>query len=122
MAQTLGIVTLTWQGTKIKVNQGSEVRFGGLEAKPVVTGTSIDYANEMKDGQVNATSVLTRGQQLLPIWALGAGELQVQCDTGQSYIWPDAVLSNTGNFNANGKGGAVKLQFIVGVPQEVLNG
>ena len=121
MAQTLGLIYIVWQGQKIKIKEGGQVKFGGLESDAVVTGTAVDYSEKMIAGSVHCTSVLTRGQSLLPIWGQGAGELQVQCDTGQTYVWPDAVLHNTGNFVA-GKGGDVKLEYIVGIPQEILNG
>lgn len=122
MAQTLGLVSIIWRGAKIKIEQNdAQVTLGGLTQKPVITGQQVDYANEMELSEVTATTVVERGGSILTLYAPGQGELQVQCDTGQTYAWPDAFLSNPAKFAA-GKGGKLKLHWSAGTPTEVLNG
>lgn len=121
MAQALGLVSIRWNGTKLPVEKGSTFQQGGLMQKPIITGQQVDFANEMREGKVSATKRLMRGDALLGIWSPGTGELQVQTDTGQTYLVPDAFLTNTANFTA-GEGGKVKLEWAFGVAQEQLNG
>jgi len=121
MAQALGLVYLVWNGTKIAVEKGSTFKNGGLQQKPVISGQQVDFANEFVAGEVTATKKLLRGDSVLGIWTAGQGELQVQCDTGQTYVAPDAFLKNTANWTS-GEGGKVKLEFVFGVATEQLNG
>jgi hypothetical protein len=121
MAQALGLVRIIWNGVNIAVEKGSTFENGGLMQKPVINGQQIDYANEFKAGKVSATKRLLRGDQLNGIWTQGQGELQLLCDTGQSYIDPAAFLTNTINWTA-GEGGKVKMEFAVGACTEVING
>jgi hypothetical protein len=121
MAQALGLVSIIWNGTKITVEKGGSFEDGGLIQKPVINGQQVDFANEMKAGKATVTKRLLRGDQLAAIFSTGQGELQMLCDTGQSYIAPDAFLTNTPNWTA-GEGGKVKLEFAFSQASEVLNG
>ncbi len=121
MAQALGLVSVVWNGVKLAVEKGSTFEQGGLMQKPIITGQQIDFANEMKQGKASATMRLLRGATLSASWAVQQGELQMQCDTGQTFVAPDAFLTNTPNFNA-GEGGKVKLEWAFGVAQELVNG
>jgi hypothetical protein len=121
MAQALGIVYVIWNGTKLSVERGSSFEQGGLMQKPVITGQQVDYALEMKAGRARATKRLMRGDDLLGIWTSGPGELQLQCDTGQTFVAADAFLINTANFTA-GDGGKVSLEWNFGVAAELTNG
>lgn len=121
MAQTLGLISVIWRGTNVPVEKGGTVTLGGLLQKEVITGMQVDYANEMTASHVTASSRLKRGDSLLSLYSPGQGELQVLCDTGQSYVWPDAFLAVMPKFTA-GDGGKVALEWKAGIPQEVLNG
>jgi hypothetical protein len=121
MAQTLGLISIIWNGTKIAVEKGGTFQNGGLQQKPNVTGQQVDYSNEFVAGKVSCTSRLMRGQLLSNIWVGQQAELQIQCDTGQTYTDPEAFLTNLANFTA-GDGGKVKLEFAVGAAAEVING
>ncbi len=121
MAQTLGLITVIWKGVNIPVEKGGTVTLGGLLQKEVITGTTVDYANEMHASEVQCTGRVRRGDALLALFGPGAGELQVQCDTGQSYLWPEAFFSGAPRFTGD-DGGKLKLEWKAGSPQEILNG
>ncbi len=121
MAQALGLVNVIWNGVKLSVEKGSSLTFGGLRQKSVVTGQQIDAAQEFVAGKAMVTIRLLRGDLLANIFITGQAELQVQCDTGQTYVIPDAFISNMGNFTA-GDGGKVKIEWEFGTVQEIVNG
>jgi hypothetical protein len=122
MAQTLGLISVIWRGSKIKIDrENSSVSLGGLVQEEIITGQQVDYANVFKTSVIQATTVVERGQSILSLYAPGQGELQVQCDTGQTYTWPDAFLTGEPKFQG-GKGGRLKLEWKAGTPTEVLNG
>jgi hypothetical protein len=121
MAQALGIVNIVWNGQKMAVEKGSTFQNGGLQQKAVVNGKQIDYADEMVAGKAMCTKRLLRGDSLFGIWTTGTGELQMQCDTGQTYVIPDAFLTNTVNWTG-GEGGKVKMEWAFGIATELLNG
>jgi hypothetical protein len=119
MAQTLGLISLAWRGQPLPIEKGGKVKIGGLMQKNVITGQQVDYANEMEASEVTANMKMDSTTLLLSIWAPGDGELQVTCDTGQSYVWPDAFLANRPEFTA-GDGGKVPLKFSGGIPLELI--
>lgn len=110
MAQVLGLIEVSWRGNKIPVEKGGKVKLGGLMQKGMVVGQQTDYAQEYEMSEVTVTTRLRRGDSLLDIFAPGAGELQVLCDTGQTYTFPDAFVSNRPEFTA-GEGGKVQVKW-----------
>lgn len=119
MAKVLGLLELNWRGQKIDIEKGAKVKLGGLQQKPVITGKQVDHADEFMQSEVTATAKLKAGDSLLAIWAPGAGELIAKCDTGQTYSWPDAFLTNRPEFTA-GEGGKVPLAWAAGEPVELV--
>jgi hypothetical protein len=120
MAQVLGLITVTFMGTKIDVEKGGTAKLGGLMQKGLVVGQQVDYVNEFDMSEINVTTRLRRGDSLIALFASGQGELQVLCDTGQTYVWPDAFVANLPEFTA-GDGGKVKIKWNAGSPTELLN-
>jgi hypothetical protein len=49
------------------------------------------------------------------------GELQVICDTGQTYVFADAFLTDRPEMTS-GEGGKIELKWAAGAPEELLNG
>jgi len=121
MAQGLGLISVIWNGVKIAVEKGGNFENGGLVKKATINGQQVDYANEMKAGKATVTKRLLRGEQLAGIFQGAQGELQLLCDTGQTYVAPDAFITNTMNWTA-GDGGKVKVEWNFGEALEVLNG
>jgi hypothetical protein len=119
MAQVLGLLQVVWNGTQIKVEKGSKVKLGGLVQKGVVTGSQVDFATEFEMSEVTATTVMQKGTALLGLFTPGQGELQVLCDTGQTYAFGDAFLANRPEFTG-GDGGKVPLKWNASNPVELV--
>jgi hypothetical protein len=122
VAQTLGIVDIVWRGQKLAAERGASLRLGGVKNNPVITGRQVHRAGEMEPSEITATIPLMRGQRLLDIVGDGReGELQCICDTGQTYVFADAFLSNRPTVTG-GEGGKVELIWMAGEAEELLNG
>lgn len=93
MAQALGIIDIIWRGQKLAVKAGAKFQNGGIQQKEIIVGGQVDYMREMVAGKTTAAKSFRRGDSLAAIYAPGEGELQVLCDTGQSYVG-QAFLSN----------------------------
>jgi hypothetical protein len=119
MAQTLGLVRVIWRGQNVSVKTGGKFENGGMKQNGVVFGQNVDFSNEFVPGKTDATTKMDANTRLSDLWAPGSGELQVQCDTGQSYVG-DAFLSNRPNFAADNKGGDVKLMWEHGELAEIV--
>nr|WP_294547677.1 phage tail tube protein [uncultured Rhodopila sp.] len=121
MAQALGLVYVIWNGSKLTVEKGSSFQNGGLMQKAVINGQQVDAAQEMSVGKASVTMRLLRGDLLANVFVTGQYELQMQCDTGQTYVAPDAFITNMMNWSA-GEGGKVKVEWAFAVALEVANG
>ena len=92
-AQSLGIVSLVWGGTKLNVDaKSSSFSQGGLINTPVVAGQQISMAQSYVPPSVKASFPLTKGMSINALKALNGQELQVQCDSGQTYTINGATL------------------------------
>lgn len=122
MAQTLGIIDIYWREEKLAVEKGAKVKLGGLKNNAVITGRQVHRAQEMEASEITAVIALRRGQSLVAIYGDGSeGQLQVLCDTGQTFVFSDAFLSNRPEATG-GEGGKVELVWMAGEGEEVING
>ena len=119
MAQSLGIVDLIWNGTKIPVEKGATFKQGGVIYKPVVAGQQVSYSGEMMASEVKATTPLMAGQSLLALIAVTSGQLQFLCDTGQTYVIENAFLTGQQEITG-GEGGKITLMWAGPAASEVL--
>jgi hypothetical protein len=119
MAQTLGIIDLTWRGQRLAIEKGAKLKLGGVKNTVVVTGKQVHRAEEFEASEVTATIPLLRGQSLLALFGTGEGALSALCDTGQTYSWPDAFLTNRPEATG-GEGGKVELTWAAGAPEELI--
>lgn len=115
--QVLGIVEIYWNGAQVEVEPGTTFTLGGLRNTEVIAGANVFSARKMMASEINATSVVQAGQNVSDAYGIGSGELQVQCDTGQIFVWPTAFLVEAVEITA-GEGGKVKLKWRAGTPQE----
>jgi hypothetical protein len=122
MAQFLGIVEIVWKGRKIPVEKGATIMVGGLQANAVTHGKQVGYAHEYVPSEVKVTTHLARGQRFSDLYSAGEGELQVLCDTGQTFVFADAFLSGERPTITSGEGGKIELTWAAGEPEELLNG
>lgn len=119
MTQVLGIVDIVWQGRNIPVEKGAKLKLGGIANAPVVYGRKVGRAQEFKPSEIEATTTLERGQHFKQLYQVGEGELQVQCDTGQIYTFPDAFLTDQREMTG-GEGGKVPLKWSAGDYEEIV--
>lgn len=119
MAQTLGIIDITWRGRNIPVEKGAKLKLGGIKNNPVTYGRKVGRAQEFMASEITATTHLERGQSYANIYSAGEGELQVICDTGQTFTFPDAFLVEIPEITG-GEGGKIELQWQAGDYEEVI--
>jgi len=117
--QTLGIVDIVWRGRNIPVEKGAKFKIGGIKNNPVTYGRKVGRAQEFIGSEATATTNLERGQRWGNTWDAGEGELQVVCDTGQTYVMDDAFLTDIPEITG-GEGGKIELQWMASAPEEIL--
>lgn len=117
--QTLGIVDIVWRGRNIPVEKGAKIKVGGIKNNVVTYGRRAARAQEFEASEVTATTHLERGQRYGNLWDAGEGELQVVCDTGQTFVIRDAFLTDLPDITG-GEGGKIELKWAGSAPEEVL--
>ena len=120
MAQVLGVVQIFWRGEEIPVETGATYKPAGMSQKPVTYGRRVGRADEFMAGECQATTNLERDQSLGELLARGEGELQVLCDTGQTFVHPDAFLSGDIPTLTGGEGGKIQLTWSFSEGEELL--
>lgn len=121
MPQLLGIVDIVWKGVKIPVEKGAKLKIGGIKNNAVTYGRQVGRAQEFEASEITATTHLARGQRFTDLYSTEEGELQVICDTGQTYVFTDAFLTDRPELTS-GEGGKAELKWAAGAPEELLNG
>lgn len=119
--QTLGVIDIVWRGVALDIEKGAKVKLGGWKQNVVLVQGKTKRAREYEASEITATTVVNRGQDPNDLWADGEGELQCNCDTGQSFIFPDAFLTNRPNMTG-GEGGKSELAWAAGPAETLLNG
>ncbi len=117
--QVLGIVDIVWQGRNIPVEKGGKVKLGGIANKAVAYGQKVGRSQEFMASEIEVKTPLEKGQRVKDLYQVGEGELQVHCDTGQIYSFPDAFLIDLREFEG-GEGGKVPLKWSAGHYEEIL--
>lgn len=118
--QVLGIVDIVWKGVNVPVEKGAKLRLGGIKNNPITFGRSVGRAQEYQGSEITAKTHLKKGQVWSEIYDAGEGELQVHCDTGQIYVFPEAFLSDDIPGLTGGEGGAIELKWSAGQWEEVV--
>jgi hypothetical protein len=118
-AQTLGIIDLYWGGNKIPIEKGGTVKLGGLRNKPVIVGRQVRRSQEMLQTEVDVTSVVEAGVSVLALLGSGEAEMQIHCDTGQTFTWASAFIEGAPEFSGD-EGGKLKIKLVAGEPQELM--
>lgn len=119
--QLLGIQEIVWRGQKLAVEKGSKLKLGGTKNNAVVYGRQVGRAQEFEATEVECVIPLKRGMRITDVFVQGEGELQVLCDTGQTYTWPDAFITNRPEMTG-GEGGKISVKWAAGEAEEILNG
>ncbi len=120
MVQVLGIVDIIWRGRNLPVEKGAKLRKGGMKNNAVTYGRKVGRAQEFQGSEVTATTNLEAGQRLGNLLDPGEGELQVVCDTGQTFVIGDAFLADDMPEITGGEGGKIELKWAGSAAEEVL--
>lgn len=120
MAQVLGIVDIIWRGQNIPVEKGAKIRPGGIKNNAVTYGRKTARAQEVQGSEVTATTNLEKDQRWGNLWDAGEGELQVVCDTGQTFVIADAFLVDDIPEITGGEGGKIELKWAGSAAEEVI--
>lgn len=94
MTQAVGVIDIIWRGTNVPVEKGAKFKLPGMKNNAVVYGRRAARAQEFAAGEVTAKTALERGMSYANVYDAGEGELQVRCDTGQTFVCPDAFLTD----------------------------
>ncbi|PDT05701.1 hypothetical protein CO666_03605 [Rhizobium chutanense] len=119
MAQVLGVVDIVWRGRNIPVEKGAKAKIGGMQNVVVTYGRKAGRAEEFVASEIEAVTALEKGQRYGNLWDTGEGELQAVCDTGQTFVWNDAFLTERPDITG-GEGGKITLKWGGGEPEEIL--
>lgn len=120
MAQVLGIVDIVWRGRQLSVEKGAKIRPGGIKNNAVTYGRGVGRAQEYQGSEVTATVNLEKGQRWGNLWNPGEGELQVICDTGQTFVIGDAFFVDDIPEITGGEGGKIELKWAGGSAEEIV--
>lgn len=120
MTQTLGIIDIVWKGRNIPVEKGAKLKLGGMKNNGVVYGRKVGRAQEFEGSEIEAVTALERGQRMSELYTAEEGELQVQCDTGQTYTFPDAFLTDNREMTG-GEGGKIPLKWMASDYEEIVS-
>jgi len=92
MSQGVGIVRLWWNGTQYDVLKGASLRLPALRNVAVPAGYKLNRSQEFQGGEIRATVMVLAGMSLATFSPGAEGELQIQSDTGQTWVFPDAFI------------------------------
>ncbi|EHH67563.1 phage tail tube protein [Gluconobacter morbifer] len=103
MTMTVGIAKLYWRGKKYDVQKGVKWRLPGYQNEDQNATDRTLRSQRWQQGMCQATVMLTAAMSeddFDP--ALGEGELQLQLDTGVTYVFPDAYTRSKPDSQDNG--------------------
>lgn len=115
----LGIIEAIWQGYNVPLKPGSTFELGGVSAKPQVVGKRVDYSQAMEPSNIDLNVAVEQGMKVSDRFPRGvAGELQIQCDSGQTFVWDNAFVAGTIQVST-GDNSEAKVKFAGGTPTEL---
>lgn len=120
MAQSLGVVEVVWAGVKFPCEKGASFRQGGLINKSVTAGAQVSRSQEMMPSKVQCSTPFMTGMSIEAILATPEGELQFQCDTGQTFVIASAFLVDQVEVSG-GEGGKLTLTWEGGKAEELVS-
>ncbi|RFC63604.1 hypothetical protein DYI37_11400 [Fulvimarina endophytica] len=117
--QTLGLIDIIWRGRNIPIKRGGKFKVGGIQNQVVTYGRKVGRSQEYVGSEVTATTNFERGQRFGNLFTEGEGELQVICDTGQTFVMNDAFLTERPEITG-GEDGQFELKWAASTPEEIL--
>ncbi len=107
------------EGPEHPGREGCQAEARRHQEQSVVYGRKVGRAGEYEASTVEATTAYERGQSVKALYTQEEGELQVLCDTGQTFVWPDAFLTDNRELTG-GEGGKVALKWAGGDYEEIV--
>lgn len=119
MTQSLGVVSVTWNGVKFPAEKGATFKQGGLVNKTVYAGARAFRSQEPMASEVKCTTPFLASTSIAAILAPGEAELTFICDTGQTYVVSNAWIIEQIEITG-GEGGKLTLTFNGNAAEELL--
>jgi hypothetical protein len=116
--QVLGIIEVFWGGSKVDIKPGGTLKLGGVVNTPVLFGTQVGRAQKMMESEINVKAIVKAGLNVSDTFGTQEQQLQVNCDTGQQFVW-DSAFRKEGLTITSGDNSEIDLQFVAGTPMEV---
>lgn len=117
MAQSLGIVGLSWRGQRLQHDNDVKVQLPGFKKTVSPHGTGANWSNGFVQGKVSATIQMVKGMLYEEIFGGDEGELQVITDIGTIYVFPRAVITDRPEFGS--AGGKTPVTWEMGEVEEI---
>lgn len=115
----LGIIEASWGGANIPLKPGNTFELGGLVSNPQPVGTTVDFSNSMKPSMIALKVAVATGMRVTDLFPAGVGrELQIRCDSGQTFVWDNAFRQGTIKVN-DGDSSEAAVEFGAGAPLEI---
>ena len=115
----LGIIKAYWNGQSLPLTQGSALTLGGVTSKPRVVGRTIESSNAMEPSEISLKVAVQTGMVITSLFPSGVkGELQVECDSGQTFVWENAFRSGPIKIST-GDSSEADVTFAGGTPLEL---
>lgn len=119
MAQTLGLIKVFFGGTELRIKPGGTIRLGGVVSRPQVAGTEVFRSEAMMESEISVKMILRRDERLTDLVpANEERELQVHCDTGQTFVFASAFRKETLSITS-GDNSEIDVMFAAGAPVEI---
>lgn len=119
MSISVGIVTIWWKGQQYDCQKGSSVRLPGTRNVTQVAGRTAHRSQEFQAGEIKATPLLLQGMSLAAFSPGDEGELQAQADTGQTWVFPDAFITDAPTMTDDG--GKMPITWNCSTFEEIVN-
>ncbi len=116
MAQTTGIAKVTVNGKFIDTFKGVTFNPGGKKRTPQVSAHRVNYSEELAPSTLEFDKSQVRGDSIADLDVANA-TIQVEFDTGQTYVMPNAFRLDPADITDEGKS---KYTFNGDVAQEIM--
>lgn len=120
MAQTTGILDVYWRGQFLNTKPNVQQEIGGMRNASVMGARRNFRAQSFKPSKITAEIIMTPGLDTAAMFAANIeDELQVKWDTGQTYTWPDAFITDVPKMTG-GENGTLSVTWECGEPTVTL--
>ncbi len=119
MSRIVGRFTLRIDGQAYATKTGATLNLGGVQRNVEKTGYEVNYSEEPMEATFQGAIQLKAGMSLEPLRNLADAVVQVEADTGQTWVIRGAFLTEPLSFS-DGSGSEVALNLAGSPAEEVL--